>query len=153
MEKGFNKNFEYLLENSDDPLWGSGEGNDPAGLPSLTLAYMGDVVFELMVRRHYLDKGVLKPGRLHKLTVGQVCASRQACLARQIQDFLSEDELLVYKRGRNAKSSHHAPNMSVTDYRRATGLEALIGYLYLCGRQDRLQWLIQELFKDEEKQQ
>lgn len=124
----------------------TGEIGDPGQLPPLALAYIGDAVYELMVRRYYLYAGVLKAKRLHQLTVGQVCAARQGALAQEILGALNEEELSVYKRGRNAKSGHHPAGTAVTDYRRATGLEALIGYLYLARKGERLQWLMEQVF-------
>ncbi len=121
-------------------------GENPAQLPPLALAYLGDAVYELMVRRYFMEAGVLKVKELHRLAIGEVCASRQALFAQNILGELSREELDIYKRGRNAKSGHQPPNMSVTDYRRATGLEALIGYLYLGKQIKRLAWLFERLF-------
>jgi ribonuclease-3 family protein len=130
-----------------DPLWGGTDTDkNAADLPSLTLAYIGDVVFELMVRRHYLDEGVLKTGLLHNLTIEQVCASRQSLLAETLYPNLNEDEIRVYKRGRNAKGGRYPSSAAVLDYRRATGIEALIGYLYLRGDRNRLAWILNAVF-------
>ena len=115
-------------------------------LPVLTLAYIGDAVYELLLRQYFLNQGVLKSQRLHQKTVDTVCAGSQAKLAFSIIDDLDDEELAIYKRGRNAKSGHHPANASVIDYRSATGLEALIGYWYLIGEEVRIDWLLSKLF-------
>lgn len=117
-------------------------------LPSLALAYIGDAVFELYVRRYLLACGMTNANRLHKSAVTMVCAESQSHLAHDIEPLLTEEEADVLRRGRNAKSGHQPPNVKVTDYRLATGLESLIGYLYLLGRQDRLQVIFEHLFKE-----
>ncbi|MEG1501213.1 MAG: ribonuclease III domain-containing protein [Clostridiales bacterium] len=121
---------------------------DPRILPVLTLAYVGDAVFELMVRQHFLAQGFLKSGQLHKKAISLVCAKRQSLLANHVEKLLTDEELNIYKRGRNAKSGHQPPNVPVTDYRRATGIEALVGFLYLKKDEQRLVWLFDVLFED-----
>ena len=104
----------------------------------LTLAFMGDAVFELMVRTMVVTAGNTAPEKLHKRTTRMVKAESQAIMGHGIWDELSEEEQSVYRRGRNAQSYTHAKNASVSDYRHATGLEALFGYLYLTGKQERM---------------
>ena len=104
----------------------------------LTLAFMGDAVFELMVRTIVVTAGNTAPEKLHKRTTRLVKAESQAIMGHGIFEELSEEEQSVYRRGRNAQSYTHAKNASVSDYRHATGLEALFGYLYLTGRQERM---------------
>ena len=104
----------------------------------LTLAFMGDAVFELMVRTMVVTAGNTAPEKLHKRTTRMVKAESQAIMGHGIWDALSEEEQSVYRRGRNAQSYTHAKNASVSDYRHATGLEALFGYLYLTGKQERM---------------
>lgn len=118
-------------------------------LPVLTLAYIGDAVYELRVRRHLLESGLAKAGELHKAAIAYVCASRQACLAEAFLDKLSQEEVDIFRRGRNAKSGHVPPNMRPADYHKATGLEALVGYWYLCGQGARLDALFALLFAKE----
>lgn len=118
-------------------------------LPALTLAYIGDAVYELLLRQHFLVSGILKSQKLHNIMIDTVCAESQAKLAHIIIAELSEEELSVYKRGRNAKGGRHPANSSVTDYRSATGLEALIGYWYLTDAEERIDWLLHKLFAEE----
>lgn len=104
----------------------------------LTLAFMGDAVFELMARTLVVTESNTAPEKLHKRTTRLVKAEAQAAMGHGLWDELSEEEQAVYRRGRNAQSYTHAKNASVSDYRHATGLEALFGYLYLSGRQERM---------------
>ena len=97
----------------------------------LTLAYIGDGIYDLVIRTLVINRGNKQVQKLHQETSALVQASAQARMMRVLQDKLTEEEHAVYKRGRNAKSVSPAKNQSVTDYRRATGFEALMGYLYL----------------------
>lgn len=108
----------------------------------LALAYLGDVVFDLVVRSLVLNKGNKPVQKLHKETSAVVQASSQSKMMRVLQEMLTEEEHQVYKRGRNSKTVSPAKNQSVTDYRRATGFEALIGYLYLKREYQRMLELI-----------
>ena len=104
---------------------------DPKEYSPLALAYMGDAVFDILVREFVLSKGNMPANKLHKTAKGYVNAGSQAKMYMRLEEILSEEELAVMKRGRNAKSYTHAKNQTMTDYRHATGLEALFGYLYL----------------------
>ncbi len=107
----------------------------------LTLAFLGDAVYSLMVR-DMLTKQANKPtGKLHKESVKLVNAAFQAEMIRTLLPQLTEDEAAVFKRGRNAHSAHSPKNQSEADYRYATGFEALFGYLYLSGQTQRLKEL------------
>lgn len=97
----------------------------------LTLAYIGDCVFDLIIKNLVISHGNKQVSKLHKETSSLVQASAQSLMMRKIQEQLTDEETSVYKRGRNAKSITPAKNQSITDYRRATGFEALLGYLYL----------------------
>lgn len=97
----------------------------------LTLAYIGDSIFDLIIKSLVVNEGNRPVQKLHLRTSRFVQASAQSRMMRVLQDKLTEEEHAVYKRGRNAKSVSPAKNQSVTDYRRATGFEALLGYLYL----------------------
>lgn len=97
----------------------------------LTLAYIGDGIYELLIRTLVVNEGNKTVQKLHKETSALVQASAQSKMMRRLQEELTEEEHAVYKRGRNSKSVSPAKNQSVTDYRRATGFEALMGYLYL----------------------
>ena len=104
----------------------------------LTLAYIGDAAYELVVRTFLVDQGNSRPDKLHRKASSMVKAAAQAAMAEALKDSLTEEELSVYRRGRNAKSPTMAKNASISDYRKATGFEALMGYLYLKGEQKRL---------------
>ncbi|SHL34501.1 ribonuclease-3 family protein [Anaerocolumna jejuensis DSM 15929] len=108
----------------------------------LTLAFIGDVVYDLIIRTLVVEQGNAPVNKLHKRVSSLVKASAQMELYHGIADMLTEEELSVYKRGRNAKSFTTAKNASISDYRSATGLEALVGYLYLDNRLDRVLELI-----------
>lgn len=97
----------------------------------LTLAYIGDGIYDLIIRTLVINKGDKQVQKLHLETSALVNAGTQSKMMRVLQEHLTEEEHAVYKRGRNAKSVSPAKNQSVTDYRRATGFEALLGYLYL----------------------
>ena len=110
----------------------------------LTLAYIGDAAYELVIRTMVVEKGNRQASQLHRLTTSYVKAQAQAAMIEALEPELTEEELAIYKRGRNAKSYTSAKNASILDYRKATGLEALIGYLYLSGREVRVLFLIKE---------
>ena len=109
----------------------------------LTLAYIGDAVFELLVRTHILSQGNRPVNKMSRMAIEIVRAENQAKLYHKLLDALDEDELAVLKRGRNAKSHSHAKNASISEYRHATGVETLFGYLYMTGNSER----IMELFE------
>lgn len=104
----------------------------------LTLAFIGDCVFEIIIRTVVVERGNRNVNSLHKTTSGIVNAKVQARMAEALREEMTEEEHACYKRGRNAKSYTTAKNATIAEYRKATGLEALYGYLYLCGRQERL---------------
>lgn len=108
----------------------------------LTLAYIGDAVYDLVIRTIVVERGNTSANNLHKKTVRYVNAGTQAQMIEALLEELSEEERTIYKRGRNAKSYTTAKNATVIDYRKATGFEALCGYLYLTGRQERMLSLI-----------
>ena len=97
----------------------------------LTLAYIGDCIYDLVIKSLVINDGNKQVNKLHQETSRLVQASAQSLMMRTMQEHLTEEEHAVYKRGRNAKSVSPAKNQSITDYRRATGFEALLGYLYL----------------------
>lgn len=110
----------------------------PEGLSGLSLAFIGDAVYELLIRRYILSLGEAKVSTLHKEAVKYVNADFQADMMNRIMPELSETELSVFKRGRNAHSAHTPKNKSEAQYHKSTGFEALIGYLYLKKDSDRL---------------
>lgn len=114
---------------------------DAAAYSPLTLAYLGDAVYELLVREKLLREGNRPNGTLHAEATAYVSSKGQSDAFLKIEPYLNEDELAIFRRGRNA---HSVPNKNndYDEYRRATGLEAVFGYLRLCGDNDR----IHELF-------
>lgn len=108
----------------------------------LTLAYIGDAIYDLVIRSVVVERANRPANQLHKITIRYVNARTQAQMITAVEELLSEEELAVYHRGRNAKSYTSAKNASIEEYRKATGMEALLGYLYLQGRMDRLLGLI-----------
>ena len=120
-------------------------------LNGIALAYLGDAAYEVYIRQHLLTKGISKPTKLQHIATHYVSAKAQAALI----DLMKEDELLsdeewsYFKRGRNANSHTHAKNTSVMTYRISTGFEAVMGYLKLAGKEERLaelaQWCIKQV--------
>lgn len=135
------KSIEYGLEHYISKMPGTGQ-NDAKSCSSLVLAYIGDCVFDLVIKTRVAARGNRQVHKLHEETSHYVQASAQSFMMREIQGHLTEEEHAVYRRGRNVKSVSAAKNQSITDYRRATGFEALIGYLYLEHRYERLTELI-----------
>ena len=103
----------------------------------LVLAYLGDAVFELWVRKHLLELGIAKVEEMHRRAIDYVRAKNQAGILRIIQQELDETEKDVVRRGRNAKA-HHPRNVDVITYKHATAFEALVGYWYLTDKKDRM---------------
>lgn len=103
----------------------------------LALAYIGDSIYDVIIRTVVVERGNQSAKKLHRTAVRYVNAGTQARMAEALQEMLTEEEEDVYRRGRNTKSNSTAKNASVTDYRKATGLEALLGYLYLQDRTNR----------------
>ena len=116
----------------------------------LTLAFIGDGIYDLVIRTIIVGRGNARPTRLHHETAAIVKASAQAKAMDRIEPELSEEEMDIFRRGRNANSPTAAKNASKADYRRATGFEALIGYLYLSDQTDRMLELIKKAVSDNE---
>lgn len=114
----------------------------------LGLAYIGDCVYELMVRERIIEQGNAPVNKLHKSTIKYVCASAQSNAVDKIMETLTDDEVAIYKRGRNANGSTVPKNAHPMEYRRATGLEALFGYLYLTEQMARLCALFEIIFDE-----
>ena len=110
--------------------------------PWLIYAYMGDAIFELVVRTVLVERKNMQPEKLHKAATKIVKAETQALMIELLKEELNEQELSVYRRGRNAKAVTRAKNATMSEYRRATGFEALMGYLYLKGDMERMIRLI-----------
>jgi len=126
---------------------------DEKQLNSLALAYMGDAVFEIYVRRHLLQNGKVRPNQLHREATHYVSAKAQSQIIHQFIDssFLTEEELAVVKRGRNAKSGTVPKNTDVQTYRYSTAFESLVGYLYLSDQRERLEEVIIAAFRNVEE--
>ena len=107
------------------------EDQDLRSYSPLTLAYIGDGVYELIIRTILVKKGNCPVNRLHKKASSLVKAGAQSAIMKVIEEELTPEELSVYRRGRNAHSPTMAKHATMADYRRATGFEALMGYLYL----------------------
>ncbi len=118
------------------------EDTDIRTYSPLTLAYIGDAIYELVIRTILVEKGNTQVNKLHQRASKLVKASAQSAIIEKLKPYLTEEETGVFKRGRNAKSFTMAKNASMSDYRRATGFEALIGYLYLTEQWDRMLELI-----------
>lgn len=114
----------------------------------LTLAFIGDVVYDLIIRTLVVEEGNAPVNKLHRKVSSLVKAPSQMELFHRIENMLTDEELAVYKRGRNAKSFTSAKNASITEYRSATGFEALIGYLYLNNEFSRILEIIREGLKE-----
>ena len=120
-------------------------------LNGIALAYLGDAAYEVYIRQHLLTKGISKPTKLQHIATHYVSAKAQAALIDLMKEdeLLSDEEWLYFKRGRNANSHTHAKNTSVMTYRISTGFEAVMGYLKLAGKEERLaelaQWCIEQV--------
>lgn len=108
----------------------------------LTLAYIGDGIYDLVIRSLVVAKGNTRASELHKRTSQIVKARTQAEMMEILLPLLTEEEADIYRRGRNAKSPTTAKNATMSDYRKATGFEALMGWLYLQDEFERLVWLV-----------
>ncbi len=122
---------------------------DILSIPSLTLAYIGDAVYELYVRRHLIESGMTDVNELHKKAVKYVSAISQSRFLLAMHDMLTEEEGDVIRRGRNAKINTKPSSCDLQDYKRATALEALIGYLYMSGRMDRIKVIMESIFENQ----
>lgn len=135
------KSIEYGLEYYIKSIPGMNQIDVKTSSP-LVLAYIGDCVFDLIIKLMVTGRGNRQVNKLHEETSRYVQASAQSYMMRAVQEHLNTEEHAVYRRGRNAKSVSPAKNQSITDYRRATGFEALVGYLYLKGDYSRLAELV-----------
>ena len=111
-------------------------------MPTLNLAFIGDGVFDLIVREHLVKNSSAHVGELNKAKVGMVNCKTQAEFAKKLIPVLTDEEAEIFKRGRNTKVNSASKHSTISDYHAATGLETLFGYLYLKGESDR----IKELF-------
>ena len=111
-------------------------------LSPLNLAFIGDAVHTLFVRQQFLHSSDEKVGSLNKKVAEVVCAKNQAEIIDKLMPLLTEEEKAIFKRGRNTKKGTRAKNASVAEYNKSTGFEAVVGYLYLSGQMERLNFLL-----------
>lgn len=116
-----------------------------ARISPLTLAYLGDTVYESFIREYLIRRNIfLKINDLHKQAIKYVNAGAQSKAIKGLEEILTEEETRVFKRGRNHKKNTSAKNASVVDYRHATGFEAVIGFLYLNDEDERLEYIVKK---------
>ena len=118
-------------------------------LGGLTLAFFGDSVYEVYVREQIVRLGIMPVDKLHKKAVQYVNAGFQSYAYDIIAEQLTEEETEIFKRGRNATGNNVPRSSNPKDYRRATGMEALFGYLYLTGQNDRIKELFEKIYTSE----
>ena len=116
----------------------------------LVLAYLGDTIYENYVRHYLIGKGIGNVNDLQTASINYVSAKNQARFLEELmeEEFFSEDEVNVIKRARNYKSNSHPKNTDIITYKHATGLEAVIGYLDLIGKKDRIDLLMNKILED-----
>ncbi len=118
---------------------------NPREISNLTLAYVGDSLYELYIRLYVLNKSTENIKGLHRKVIKAVSATGQANSIRKITDILSEKELQIFKRGRNTHTTSMSKNANPADYQTATGAEALIGYLYIEGNYERVELIMKKM--------
>ncbi|WP_423236524.1 Mini-ribonuclease 3 [Clostridium oryzae] len=129
--------------------------NEARRMNPLSLAFIGDAVFEIVVRKKLiLENSELSAHKLHVKAISYVKAHAQSSFMKVLEAHLNDEENMMYKRGRNAKSPTVPKNANVTEYRVATGFETLMGYLYIIGDYKRIEELIDIIFnqQDDEKE-
>jgi len=119
-------------------------------LNGTTLAYIGDAIYEVYIRETLINKGLTKVEKLHNEAIKYTSAKGQLVALEKIRDLLTEQEISVFKRGRNANSDRKPKNTDLSIYKQATGFEALIGYLHLSKNTDRLNELLNIIIKWEQ---
>lgn len=123
--------------------------NKANNVSPIVLAFVGDAVYSLFVREKLTFETDYKAGELQKLSAKEVNAGAQAELVKEILPLLTEEEIGIFKRARNTKKGTKAKNASVADYNASTGFEALLGYLYLTGQNERLNFILNKGVIDE----
>ena len=120
-------------------------------LSPLTWAYIGDSVYELLIRTYLVNKTKLKPHSLHIEAIKYVKAKSQADILKKLEEYLTDEEKDIVRRGRNAENHHLPKNANVEEYMYSTAFEALIGYLYLCKKDERLKEIFNLILDENEK--
>lgn len=121
-----------------------GKQQDIRTYSPLTLAYIGDAIYDLIIRTVVVERANRPANDLHRITVRYVSATAQSRIVEALMDMLTEEELSVYRRGRNSKPHTTAKNATTADYMKATGFEAVLGFLYLNGEMKRALELVKE---------
>ncbi len=116
-------------------------------LSPLVWAYMGDAVYEQYVREHIINLGIAKNGAYHKKSIKYVSANAQVKILKELEAYVTEEEKDIVRRGRNSHPHSHAKNADIVDYKYATGFEALIGFLFLNKKTQRLNNIINKCFE------
>lgn len=116
----------------------------------LALAYLGDAIYEIYIRKYLINKGIVKVKELQQEAIKYVSANGQASYIKRLinNKFLTEEEIEIVNRGRNHKGSRHPKGADIVTYKYATGLEALIGYLNLTNKNDRIDEIMKEIIGD-----
>ncbi len=133
------------MENSTPFLFTAISEREALNLSPVTLAFAGDAVYSLYVRKKYLLQADYPPHKLQILTSDEVSAHGQSALLEKVMPLFTEREAEIFKRGRNAKKATKSKNASVVEYNRSTGFEAVLGYLYLTGNFARIDELLREI--------
>ncbi len=115
---------------------------------ALALAYMGDCVYEIKIREYLMRQANMPVNMLHRKAKGYVSAAAQSAIMDKLLPLLNEEEEAIFHRGRNAKPHTTPKNMTLSDYKKATGLESLMGYLYLSGKIERIEELMNIIFSE-----
>lgn len=123
--------------------------SDIKEISTAALAYLGDSVIELLVRQRLIEEGFSDSGNLNRESLKYVKAGAQAAAMHRLIPLLSDEETAVYKRGRNMSGGNVPKSATMSEYRSATGMEVLFGYLHLCGRQDRIHELFAAAYNEE----
>lgn len=146
----YNTLMEEHENRGESGLFAVAQARDAARKNALALAFVGDTVYDMFVRTRLVQGTELPVRTLHRRASARVCAAAQAKAFRRIEALLDAEELSVYRRGRNAHPATVPRNADVVDYRVATGLEALLGMLYLRGDLRRLSFLMDEILREDE---
>lgn len=121
-----------------------GKQQDIRAYSPLTFAYIGDAIYDLIIRTVVVERANRPANDLHRITVRYVSANAQSKIVEALMDRLTEEEQAVYRRGRNSKPHTTAKNATTADYMKATGFEAVLGFLYLSGNMERALELVKE---------
>lgn len=138
-KSGEYQTFRQLIQGSF-----GGEEQDIRTYSPLTLAYIGDAVYDLIIRTVVVERANRPANELHRITVRFVSAGAQAAIVAALMELLTEEEKAIYRRGKNSKPHTTAKNATAAEYMKATGLEAVIGYLYLTDQMERALFLVKQ---------